>query len=59
MHIVCVLKRFHIWCFGGAASPEISEMSMSVGNSLFCRISWLGHFMVEKNIMLGMVSMKT
>lgn len=32
---------------------------MSVGNSLFWRISWLGRFMVEKNIMLGMVSMKT
>ncbi len=41
------------------ALPEMSEMSMSVGNNLFCRISWLGRFIVEKNIMLGMVSMKT
>lgn len=39
--------------------PEMSEMSMSVGNKVFCRISWLGRFIVEKNIMLGMVSMKT
>lgn len=39
--------------------PEMSEMSMSVGNKVFCRISWLGRFIVEKNIMLGMVSIKT
>lgn len=50
---------FRVLGFVSAASPEMSEMSMSVGNSLFWRISWLGRFMVEKNIMLGMVSMKT
>lgn len=31
-----VFKVSHLmWHFGSAASPEISEMSMSVGNSLF------------------------
>lgn len=53
------LSLFYITVCVSTASPEISEMSMSVGNSLFWRISWLGRFMVEKNIMLGMVSMKT
>lgn len=48
-----------MFCHLSVTVPEMSEMSMSVGNNLFWRISWLGRFIVEKNIMLGMVSMKT